>query len=291
MSATCVPWYVPCVPVQTRPPRVAPLLPPEAEPTPCSDRRGGGGVAGGAWTAKTVKRPRQQPAHPQYANYWAPLTRTWHIPPHSAQPRHTNDWAPRTRKRHQREHQPQRPTERSDPTQHVKGRTGDRPGPHKGATTRRNVTQGEGGGVLVVSEGGGGYCAEAVPVRRVGRARAALFAFSSSVPSTPPAPSALRPRAQGLPPTAPSAPGPTSHGLRSGLASSVAGVRPPDPLCPSASGRSVRRCASPTGPCPAMCLWVCGGRPPLAASGLSRGALTPRRQGPMARTEARDEEG
>ena len=28
----------------------------------------------GAWTAKTVKRPRQQPAHPQYANYWAPLT-------------------------------------------------------------------------------------------------------------------------------------------------------------------------------------------------------------------------
>ena len=27
----------------------------------------------GAWTAKTVKRPRRQPAHPQYANYWAPL--------------------------------------------------------------------------------------------------------------------------------------------------------------------------------------------------------------------------
>ena len=25
----------------------------------------------GAWTAKTVKRPRQQPAQPQYANYWA----------------------------------------------------------------------------------------------------------------------------------------------------------------------------------------------------------------------------
>ena len=45
----------------------------------------------GAWTAKTVKRPRQQPAHPQYANYWAPLTRKRHIPPHSAQPRHTND--------------------------------------------------------------------------------------------------------------------------------------------------------------------------------------------------------
>ena len=29
----------------------------------------------GAWRAKTVKQPRQQPAQPQYANYWAPLTR------------------------------------------------------------------------------------------------------------------------------------------------------------------------------------------------------------------------
>ena len=53
----------------------------------------GGGVAGygrpvdrGAWTAKTVKRPRQQPAHPQYANYWASLTRKRHTMPHSAQP-------------------------------------------------------------------------------------------------------------------------------------------------------------------------------------------------------------
>ena len=44
----------------------------------------------GAWTAKTVKRPRQQPAHPQYANYWAPLTRKRHTMPHSAQPQHTN---------------------------------------------------------------------------------------------------------------------------------------------------------------------------------------------------------
>ena len=60
----------------------------------------------GVWTAKTVKRPRQQPAHPQYANYWAPLTRKRHIPPNSAQPRHTNYWAPRTRKRHQQEHRP-----------------------------------------------------------------------------------------------------------------------------------------------------------------------------------------
>ena len=96
----------------------------------------------GVWTAKTVKRPRQQPAHPQYANYWAPLTRKRHTMPHSAQSQHANHWAPRTRKRHQQEHRPQRPTESSDPTQHAKGRTGDRPGPRKGATTRRNVTQG-----------------------------------------------------------------------------------------------------------------------------------------------------
>ena len=96
----------------------------------------------GVWTANTVKRPRQRPAHPQYAKYWAPLTRKRHTPPHSAQPQHTNYWAPRTRKRHQQEHRPQRPTESSDPTQHAKGRPGDCPGPRKGATTRRNVTQG-----------------------------------------------------------------------------------------------------------------------------------------------------
>ena len=101
----------------------------------------------GVWTAKTVKRPRQQPAHPQYTNYWAPLTRKRHTPPHPAQPQHTNYWAPRTRKRHQQEHRPQRPTESSDPTQHAKGRTGDRPGPRKETTTRRNVTRG-GGGIL-----------------------------------------------------------------------------------------------------------------------------------------------
>ena len=97
----------------------------------------------GVWTANTVKRPPQQPAHSQYANYWAPLTRKRYIPPHPAQPRHTNHWAPQTRKRHQQEQRPQRPTERSDPTQHAKGRTGDCPGPRKGATTRRNVTQGD----------------------------------------------------------------------------------------------------------------------------------------------------
>ena len=85
----------------------------------------------GVWTAKTVKRPRQQPAHPQYANYWAPLTRKRHTMPHSAQSQHANYWAPRTRKRHQQEHRPQRPTESSDPKQHAKGRTGDRPGPVK----------------------------------------------------------------------------------------------------------------------------------------------------------------
>ena len=109
---------------------------------------GGGGrpVDRGVWTVKTVKRPRQQPAHPQCANYRAPLTRKRHILPHSAQPQHTNYWAPRTRKRHQQEHRPQRPTESSDPTQHAKGRMGDCPGPRKGATTRRNVTQGGGGG-------------------------------------------------------------------------------------------------------------------------------------------------
>ena len=82
----------------------------------------------GAWAAKTVKRPRQQPAHPQYANYRAPLTRKRHILPHPAQPQHTSHWAPRTRKRHQQEHRPQRPTESSDPTQHAKGRTGECPG-------------------------------------------------------------------------------------------------------------------------------------------------------------------
>ena len=39
---------------------------------------------------------------------------------------------------------PQRPTERSDPTQHAKVRTGDCPGPRKETETRRNVTRGGG---------------------------------------------------------------------------------------------------------------------------------------------------
>ena len=100
----------------------------------------------GVWTAKTVKRPRQQPAHPQCANYWAPLTRKRHTMSHSAQSQHTNYWASRTWKRHQQEHRPQRSTESSDPTQQAKGRAGDCPGPRKQTTTRRNVTQGGGGG-------------------------------------------------------------------------------------------------------------------------------------------------
>ena len=94
---------------------------------------------------KQSKDPGNNQHNPQHANYWAPLTSKRHIPPHPAQPRHTNDGAPRTRKRHQREHRPQRPTERSDPTQHAKGRTGDCPGPRKETATRRTVTQGEGG--------------------------------------------------------------------------------------------------------------------------------------------------
>ena len=69
---------------------------------------GGGNTARQARDAKTVKRPPQQPAQPQHANYWAPLTRKRYIPPHPAQPHYTNNGAPRTRKRHQQEHRPQR---------------------------------------------------------------------------------------------------------------------------------------------------------------------------------------
>ena len=94
---------------------------------------------------KQSNDPRNNRHDPQYANYWALLTHKRHLP-RSAQPRHTDHWAPRTRQRHQREHWPQRPTERSDPTQHAKGRPGDRPGPRKGATAGRNVTRGGGGG-------------------------------------------------------------------------------------------------------------------------------------------------
>ena len=64
----------------------------------------------GTWASRTRKRseagcgrraevrgqqkqsndPRNNQHNPQYANYWAPLTRKRHIMPHSAQPRHTN---------------------------------------------------------------------------------------------------------------------------------------------------------------------------------------------------------
>ena len=46
-----------------------------------------------AWgQQKQSNDPRNNQHNPQYANYWAPLTRKRHITPHSAQPRHTNDW-------------------------------------------------------------------------------------------------------------------------------------------------------------------------------------------------------
>ena len=86
--------------------------------------------------AGAVFPPPPRDAH-GCTNYRAPLTRKRHIP------QHTNRWAPRTRKRHQQEHRPQRPTERSDPTQRAKGRTGDCPGPRKETAPRRNVTQGD----------------------------------------------------------------------------------------------------------------------------------------------------
>ena len=125
----------------------------------------------GLWTEacgqqKQSNDPDNNQHNPQHANHWAPLTRKRHIPPHPTQPRHTNNWAPRTRKRHQQEHRPQRPTERSDPTQHAKGRTGDCPGPREGATTRRNVTQGGGLGIVF----------------RIPSARAAWSAFTTGMP-------------------------------------------------------------------------------------------------------------
>ena len=137
----------------------------------------------GLWTEvcgqqKQSNDPGNNPAHPQYANNWAPLTRKRHTMPHSVQPQHTNDGAPRTRKRHQQEHRPQRPTERSDPTQHAKGRTGDCPGPRKGATTRRNVTR-----------GGGGTNASAPPQRVPhGRTRALPVSSAPRSPASRPPP-------------------------------------------------------------------------------------------------------
>ena len=76
----------------------------------------------GVWTAKTVKQPRQQPAHPQYANYWAPLTRKRHTP-------HI-------------QHSPGTPTtglrERGNNTSGSTGRSG-----RQNAATQRNMRRGE----------------------------------------------------------------------------------------------------------------------------------------------------
>ena len=147
---------------------------------------------------KPSNDPRNNQHNPQYANYWAPLTRKRHIPPHSAQPQHTSHWAPRTRKRHQQEHRPQRPTERSDPTQHAKGRTGDCPGPRKGATTGRNVTHG--GGVVGVQTRGG------APPPVVGPFLVHFWAPDPPPPATPPSNSGL-----GTTPLRPTAPTPPPH--------------------------------------------------------------------------------
>ena len=96
-------------------------------------------------TGRGPHRKERGKEHPQYANYWAPLTRKRHTMSHSVQPQHTNYWAPRMPRKQKQENRPQRPTESSNPTQHAKGRTGDCPGPRKETTTRRNVTHGENG--------------------------------------------------------------------------------------------------------------------------------------------------
>ena len=63
--------------------------------------------AEGSGQQKLSNDPRNNQHNPQCANCWAPLAR----------------------KRHHKAHR--LPLERSDPTQHAKGRTGDCPGPHK----------------------------------------------------------------------------------------------------------------------------------------------------------------
>ena len=75
--------------------------------------------AEGTGQQKTVKPPPQQPAQPQYANYWALLM-----------------WKKTTR------NTGRSGCQNSDPTQHAKGRTGDCPGPRKETATQRDVTQG-----------------------------------------------------------------------------------------------------------------------------------------------------
>ena len=69
-------------------------------PGPHAHRKTARQVVDGLWTEACGQRkqsndPGNNQHNPQYANYWAPLTRKRHIPPHSTQPQHTNDhWAP-----------------------------------------------------------------------------------------------------------------------------------------------------------------------------------------------------
>ena len=138
-------------------------------------RRAGPGGARRSPPSGPVTRRRPVPQVPR----GGALTHKRHILPHSAQPRHTNG-APRTRKRHQQKHRPQRPTERSDPTQHSKGRTGDCPGARKETKTRRNVTQGGGGGALLYRTSGGARMAPALADRRGAAAHALVSSPWSS---------------------------------------------------------------------------------------------------------------
>ena len=97
---------------------------PSASHRPASLEGGGG----------AVKRPRQQPAQPSIRQLLgAADAQTAHPATSSTAPTHQllGSGRGRSRKRHQQEHRPQRPTERSDPTQHAKGRTGACPGPRR----------------------------------------------------------------------------------------------------------------------------------------------------------------
>ena len=149
---------------------------PFASPKPLTGREGGGGGVGGkghmvdgrdarrsrapgphahggpgvrtacgqrcVWTAKTVKRPRQQPAQlpirqllsaadAQTAHPATSSTAPAHQPLGSVNAETTPAGAPAA-------------AADSDPTQHAKGRTGDCPGPRKETATRGNVTRGRG---------------------------------------------------------------------------------------------------------------------------------------------------
>ena len=64
---------------------------------------------------------------------------------HHHNPPCPNCWAPLPPKRHHKEHRPQRPSERSAPTQQAEGRTGDCPGPRN--ETRHPTACHTGGGV------------------------------------------------------------------------------------------------------------------------------------------------